>query len=697
MADANTGFRRDIEGLRAVAIGLVLVYHAGLPFVRGGFIGVDVFFVLSGFLITGLLVREAEKTGRLHLGRFYARRAKRLLPAAMVVLAVSAIIVITLLPVSDRRIFGQDIVAAALYVVNWVFAGRAVDYAAQDVGASPVLHFWSLAVEEQFYIVWPLVLLAVLAIVRRRRSLLRPAMAVGLTAIVVPSLVWSIVLTGRQDSSAFFVTTTRLWELGIGGLLAVGAPLVAKLPRALAGALGLAGAAVIAFSAVVFRESGGWPGAAALVPVLGAAALVAAGMGTGPTLVSRALAWSPLVWLGGLSYSLYLWHWPALVAARSGYGLTGVKWGVVVVLLSAIPAWVVHKLVENPVRYSRRVSKSTATALLVGATCSLVGVVAGLTVVAAGPSSTLPSASVVDPALRPLGGGVLGNDPAISPAGWPQDSYAAIWPELSSSSGDVPSYDSAECISGPTESAAKACDFGDLDSPVHVMLIGDSKASQWADVIDVVGQVNGWRITMYSKSSCPFSDATRVRDEAEWRGCTEWNSEMREIVLDAHPAAVITSQGSRTAMLPEHADAPKEILDDAVAGLTSLWTDLTAAGIPVIALADNPRPPNGYDVITCLTENPDDATQCAFDRDEAVAASGYDAQSRAIAAVPEVVEVSLNDYLCPHEQCAPVIGNVVLWRPGSHLTNTYVMSVAGIAAERFRIAGEGLGVATPSR
>jgi hypothetical protein len=307
------------------------------------------------------------------------------------------------------------------------------------------------------------------------------------------------------------------------------------------------------------------------------------------------------------------------------------------------------------------------------------------------------AADEVDPSLRPLGAVVLGNDPASSPAGWPQDSYAAIWPELSGSAGDAPSYNSKECVSGPTESAAKPCDFGDLDSPVHVLLIGDSKASQWADVIDVVGQVNGWRITMYSKSSCPFSDATRVRDDAEWRGCTEWNEEMRQIVLSDPPDAVITSQGSRVAMLPEHADDPKETPEDAVAGLTSLWTDLTEAGIPVIALADNPRPPTGYDAITCLTDNADDATQCAFDRAKAVTASGYDAQSRAMTGVPAVVEVSLNDYLCPHEQCAPVIGNVVLWRPGSHLTNTYVMSVSGIAAERFRIAAEGLGVPVPSR
>ncbi|HEV6955624.1 MAG TPA: acyltransferase, partial [Promicromonospora sp.] len=209
------GFRPDIEGLRAVAIGLVLLYHGGLDQLTGGFVGVDVFFVISGFLITGLLIRELEKSGRISLPRFYARRAKRLLPATALVLVVTAVLTWLTVSVIEWRTFGLDIVSAAAYVVNWRLAARSVDYLAEDVGVSPVQHFWSLAVEEQFYIVWPLLLVVIAWWVRRRATArLRAVMTAGILLIAVPSFAYSIYLTQANPSAAFFVTPTRLWEMG---------------------------------------------------------------------------------------------------------------------------------------------------------------------------------------------------------------------------------------------------------------------------------------------------------------------------------------------------------------------------------------------------------------------------------------------------------------------------------------------------
>jgi peptidoglycan/LPS O-acetylase OafA/YrhL len=228
--DSAAGFRADVEGLRAIAVLTVMWFHAGLGGLTGGFAGVDIFFVISGFLITGQLVREVEASGRIPLPRFYARRAKRLFPAAATVLVATAVLTWLALPRVTWRDTGGDLVAAAAYVVNWRLAARSVDYLATDTAHSPVQHFWSLAVEEQYYLLWPVLLTLVAVLIRRWRLPVRPMMAVGLAAITIPSLAWSIHLTSSDPARAYFVTTTRLWELGIGALVAVGAPVCRALP-----------------------------------------------------------------------------------------------------------------------------------------------------------------------------------------------------------------------------------------------------------------------------------------------------------------------------------------------------------------------------------------------------------------------------------------------------------------------------------
>jgi peptidoglycan/LPS O-acetylase OafA/YrhL len=259
-------WRGDVEGLRAVAVALVLADHAA-PGPSGGFLGVDLFFVVSGFVITTQLVREVERDRRLSLTRFYARRATRLLPAAGLVLLTTAVLTWFLAPRTQRGTFGLDIAGAAGYVVNWVFADRSVDYLAEDLDPSPVLHFWSLAVEEQFYLVWPLAILLVLALRRARWGSTRTALAVGLgVLIIVPTFLWSVHLTAVDPERAFFVTTTRLWEMGIGAFVALGARRWERppaLPAAVLGWLGLAGPGI---AAVTYSSSTAWPGFAALLP-----------------------------------------------------------------------------------------------------------------------------------------------------------------------------------------------------------------------------------------------------------------------------------------------------------------------------------------------------------------------------------------------------------------------------------------------
>ncbi|TDD63977.1 acyltransferase, partial [Jiangella aurantiaca] len=314
-------FRPDVEGLRAVAVLLVLAYHAGLPLVSGGFVGVDVFFVISGFLITGLILREVESTGRLRLGRFYARRIRRLLPATAVVLAATAALTIVLLPPLRWPAIAGDIAVSATYVVNWRLASESVDYLTAEDAPSPVQHFWSLAVEEQFYLLWPVLIIALVWWHRRRRGApsLRRTLLAGLAVVAVPSLAWSVHLTAASPGAAYFVSTTRAWELAAGAALAIGARRLERLPAWVASALAGGGLAAVGWAALTYDATTPFPGAAALVPVLGTAAVVGGGVASAPTspgadrevpgsgeshkgngtLPGRLLGTAPLRWVGG--------------------------------------------------------------------------------------------------------------------------------------------------------------------------------------------------------------------------------------------------------------------------------------------------------------------------------------------------------------------------------------------------------------
>ncbi|MPV50716.1 acyltransferase family protein [Pseudactinotalea sp. HY160] len=371
--------------MRAIAIGLVLLYHVHVPFAGGGFIGVDVFFVISGFLITGVLMRDLETHGRISLARFYARRAKRLLPAAGVVLVATAALTAWSTSVVSWRVFGQDIAGAAGYVVNWLLADRAVDYLAEDVAASPVQHFWSLAIEEQFYLVWPLLLTAIGLLARRRRGAApsRRVLAAAVIAIIIPSLVWSIMHTAADPARAFFVTTTRAWELALGALVAIGVSRWQRIPPRWACAIGWLGLCAVVGAGVLVTQETHWPGYAALVPTVGTAAVIIGGCVPSDHGPSALLSLRPLTWLGALSYSLYLWHWPLLIAATSRWGELSVSATTGVVAASIVAAVLSHRFLESPIRFAPALARSNTLALSVGLNFSLLGLVAGLALVLA--------------------------------------------------------------------------------------------------------------------------------------------------------------------------------------------------------------------------------------------------------------------------------------------------------------------------
>jgi peptidoglycan/LPS O-acetylase OafA/YrhL len=374
--DSGQRFRPDIEGMRAIAVGLVLLFHGyQYPF-TGGFVGVDVFFVISGFLITSLLLHEQTKTGRISILGFYARRARRILPASAVLVVATIFATYYFLGFIAGNSVAEDAKWTAVFAANIHFGLIGTDYLGSQLPPSPLQHMWSLGVEEQFYVVWPGLFLLMVLIVRGSRH--RNAMAGVLMVIIGASFAWSVISTMSDATWAYFSPLTRTWELALGALVAVMAPAISRLRTAwVSELLAVCGLAGIAASALLFTETTPYPGSAVALPVVSSAVLIAAGCSNPKTLVGHALSLPPMQWLGARSYSLYLWHWPVLIIAAQYVGVDKLSaWQNTGLLLMAVVASALsYRLVENPVRRARVLTSRTGLSLAMGAVL-IVGTIA---------------------------------------------------------------------------------------------------------------------------------------------------------------------------------------------------------------------------------------------------------------------------------------------------------------------------------
>ena len=668
-----------------------MAYHAGVP-LPNGFLGVDVFFVISGFLITSLLVRELVSTGTIDWARFVGRRIRRLLPAAILVLVVTALVAWVVVPGLRRREIGTDVAGAALYVVNWVFSHRAVDYLASDSIPSPVQHFWSLAVEEQFYVIWPLALIA-LALVLRRLQRPPTVGAVGalLTAIAVPSFAYAVWLGAVDPARAYFVTTTRAWELGVGAALAVwcagrqaptrhtakGSAASSHGTGLVDAAIGWVGLAAVLGSACWLPADAVTPGAWTLVPTVGAAAVLYAGWTANPSGPVRVLGAAPMVWIGGLSYSLYLWHWPALVLSEWAFdGLSGTQQALVVAL-AVVPAWVSHRFLESPIHHSRALAARTRPVLALGLALSAVGALAAVPLTqASSPFRTTPVAGP-RPAIETLGAATLASPPSTNPATYAVDDWEWLTPDPQLAGKDRPRADVDRCQVDRLVEQPVACEFGVSAGTTTVALVGDSKAMQWLPALERLAPERGWRVVTYGKSACAFAAGRAQNEGRPYPACDEWNRRVLDRLHADPPDLVLTSGYASTAWDGTHATGAA-----LVTGLAERWTGLRDAGIPVVVLGDSPVSPNDLDV--CTARHPHELSRCAFGRDAAVAGSGLPAQ-RAASTASGTPLVDLTEWICPVERCPVGIGNVAIHRAGDHLTATYVRTLApvlGAALER---------------
>lgn len=662
-----TGFRPELQGLRALAVVLVVVYHVWVGRVSGG---VDVFFVVSGFLLTGQLVRAAER-GDLDVRRRWTRSLARLVPAAAVVLVVTAVAAVLVLPEGRWSQTVREIVAAALFLENWQLAADSVDYAARNNVASVAQHFWSLSVQVQVFLLWPLLFSVVALACRNVPGKLRSSATMALLGVFAASLVYSVELTIANQPLAYFHTLTRLWEFALGGLLALhGDRIVLRWRRRSRVAAGWTGVVGLVACGAVIPVAHAFPGIAALWPT-GCAALVLLAGRTGAWWgADRILTAAPARYLGDISYGLYLWHWPLLMLylQASGEETVGIGAGALIIGGAAGLAAITYECVEKPLarrrggaRHQARVTAACTAAVLAVALAWQIG-----------------AALRVDPEA------VLGDDEHPGAHALLSDDELAPAPLLPSAMAvtedwvRIERWDCTPMAGFPMDACAQPLPVAeDTQEPVppdrRIVVVGDSHAQQLTGALLPIAQQHNWQIIVIARGACPFSTASEVvPDEAD---CLAWNAAAADEIIAMRPDAVVTL-ATRDARVGHTEQTP--------AGFVEQWRRLDEQGIPVLALRDNPR--FDHSVPDCVQTRPDDVAGCGVDRAEIYAPTPPWADLPDVP--PNVAFVDIADAVCDPERCPPVIGNVLVYMDDNHLTATYSTSMSDLLAGRIE---EGLG------
>jgi peptidoglycan/LPS O-acetylase OafA/YrhL len=705
---AQTGFRPDIEGLRAVAVLAVVLFHAEVPGVGGGFVGVDVFFVISGFLITGLLWREANSTGGVRLRRFYGARARRLLPASATVGVITLIGSALLLPPLQARTAIGDGIASGLYVSNYRFLLQGVDYSAPAVAVSPFQHYWSLGVEEQFYLVWPALIIGTAWLIRRLRrrtraeatSSQRPYLVI-LALVAAVSFALSLAV-GHWAAPfvAFFSLPTRAWQLALGGLVALTAGQWRRLPPRAAAITGWTGLALILLACTRFSTDTFYPGVAALLPTVGAVLVIGAGCATPAQGCGRVLALSPMRAIGRISYSWYLWHWPVLVLAPLliGHPL-GLGARLAAALLSGGLAVLTLRFIENPLRFAAPVRRSPRASLAVGGIATALAVGVGLGLLAVVPIPVGRGAPAAAPTFTatpvPAGSTMDAYDAAVQHAfAQVQAAVAAsadlkavpsnLNPPLSEAGAELNGMFRDGCMRSAWQVTEPDCATGDTSSTTTVAVVGDSHAAMWNPAFRKVAEQRDWRLEMLTKAGCPLMDlpigsSTLHREYTE---CEQWRGQIMARLAAEHPRLVVVDMlrgyGSG------HVDPARSTSYDPawIDSLTRLVQQLRGTGAKVLVLGPTPIPRSVVPV--CLSGHLDDATACSPLRSTAVNAAAITAESAAAKAAGGHY-ADLTELFCTTDRCPVIVGDTLVYQDQGHLTTEYCRLLApaiGALADR---------------
>ena len=676
-APGDRPFRPDVEGLRAVAVLLVVLFHSGVSALSGGFVGVDVFFVISGFVITGVLLRERSASGRTSILAFYGRRCRRIIPAATLVIIVAVVLAYWFLGVGGGSQTATDGRWAAVFLANFHFIATGTNYLASQAPPSPLQNFWSLAVEEQFYVVYPTLFLLVAG---ARGLTLRARLAIGLVAVIIVSFVYSVVDTHSNPVDAFFSPFTRAWELALGALVAVCTPWLLKMPARVAASATWIGLGAILIAATVFSSQTSYPGYLAMIPVVGAALIIAGGMNAHSLGAEALLRIPPFRWLGKVSYSLYLWHWPILIIAAEYAGKTTLSvkdnlgWDLVALGVSVVT----YRLLENPIRHSvvlRRI-RWASVGLGVGLIVVTLGAISVVSNVASGPSGATTTSALATPANRPLVPlhTVLS---VVAASGHIRTLPSNLVPSVrdllwhpSSNLGFPPS--ASGCTPSMSQSTVPSCVFGDRRASRTIVLYGDSHAGMWFQAIDDIAIRSRWKLVILFKEGCPasFVSVPEYADAiGDWTACDQWHTFAEDRIRQIAPAVVIVSETSKyrdPAGVRYTTGQWQQSVRHLFSQIARPKTVKIVIGSPDVPRAGGQR---------CLDQHRHDIQVCSGPPDQVYALFNNAEQSAAARTGARFIDV--NPWLCT-KTCSFVVGHYETYLDLDHLTVGYTLFLEGV-------------------
>jgi peptidoglycan/LPS O-acetylase OafA/YrhL len=660
---ANRQFLPEIQVLRAVAVTLVVLYHYWPGTLTGGYVGVDAFFVISGYLITSHLFREADRTGTVRLWAFYARRARRLLPASIFVLLFVAVGTFLLLPTDLWASTAHEVTASGFYVQNLWLASKAVTYSASNDVASPVQHYWSLSAEEQFYLVWP-GLIIVSCVLARRWLRGHTTTTVGITLLLVTlgSFAVSVWATQTHRAAAYFITPTRAWEFGAGAL-------VVLLMRKWAPSLALArllrwlGLVALLASAWLFSSATSFPGYAAALPVIATAAVIVAGDTGRADPSGLVFRLRPVQWLGDVSYSVYLWHWPLFVFAPyvMRHNLRTPEL-VVLIALCLLIAGLSKRFVEDAMGLWPRLTRtSRATLWAAGAAMLVIALVSGTQVYAAGARDSQTAALLADVAGSPCFGAAAMANRAKCPQALTALPLAGITPA------DAPWAPQSGCRGTGSNPSFLTCFWGKGKPSRVVALIGDSHAEHWRGALQRIAKAKNWQIIEMFAGGCPATYASSVVFEGRARdggACRNWTIKATAQLRALAPDDIITTAYVQQNLFEPAGSGP--------AGFEKVWRQWLGF-TRVTVLRDIPTTAGRSDP-QCLAINAAEPQACANPRSKVLVDDDMMRAARAMSS--EVNLVDLSDYFCDAARCYAVIGGASVYYDYDHMSMQFSDTLA---------------------
>ncbi|MFD1031910.1 acyltransferase family protein [Metaplanococcus flavidus] len=656
--ESKRRIRPELEGLRTIAALLVAIYHIWFNRVSGG---VDVFFVVSGFLITTSLLSMYRKNGEILYFSYIVKLLKRLLPTAWLIGITTFVASLYILPASLKNQNLTEFLASVFYFQNWRLAVDSVDYLAQNNTASPFQHFWALSIQFQFYLIWLLLFFVAISLLRLvSGNHMKRMLIILISVIAAVSFAYSIYLTSVNQPFAYYHTFTRVWEFGVGGILALTIHKLVISPR-LAWLFGWTGLIGLVSCAIILQVSALFPGYAALWPVLSAVLIIVAGNYSTNFSAFRLLSWKPLVSFGSISYAFYLWHWPLLIFYYALFDAETVSLfhGLLIILLASIFAYITIHGFESPIRKVQ---------LSVWKTAGIIGVLSGaiwFSAIAYQESIDINNVNTEllneDFETHPGAAGYL-EDGVLTPVNEFDEPFL---PSLEVAVQDLSEIYKDKCILTADRTDVMTCEYGVLENYEHtIALVGGSHSAHWQPMLVELAEAHNIRIVTYLKSNCRFTENNIINLPY----CPEWYSNTKEALVKDKPDLIFTVGDIGDTLID---------FDDQAEGFIEAWEYFDEQEIPLFLVRDTPW----YKEVTstCLSNNIDQPEMCKAEQEIIIQDSNLMAYEEYI---PEsATTIDLTEHFCDGEYCHYVVGNIITHFDNNHLTATFSRSLAPVFEE----------------